>query len=231
MHSSRIGLKALDAVLVPLRKLRLAPLRLSGGDRDPDRELPLLLVANHVSWWDGFLIRQVHERLRPDGPFCIVMTDRELSRRPWLRALGAVGLQQGSVASIRGTLRELARRRREAPRTVFVFFPQGAIWPATRRPLGFRTGIELVARTLAPVVVLPTAIHIEPLNGPVPVPFISLSRPRTIDRADSVDAAALESAVERELDAVLAFLGRHGENAPDAWPAFDGSEAQSLEHR
>lgn len=231
MHSSRIGLRALDAALLPLRKLRLAPLRLSGEGRELPEDVPVLLVANHVSWWDGFLVREVHERLRPRKPFCIVMTERELSRRSWLRTLGAIGLRPGSVGSVRGALREMTRRREDEPATIFVFFPQGAIWPATRRPLGFQSGVELVARTLAPVTVLPAAIHIEPLNGPLPVPFVALAPPVSVERGDAVDASILESMVTRELDAVLDFLGRHGENAPDAWPAFEGSGAQSMERR
>ncbi|MFP4624931.1 MAG: hypothetical protein ACLFRX_12175, partial [Gemmatimonadota bacterium] len=41
-------------------------------------ELPVLLLANHVSWWDGFLLREVHRSLRPDAPLHVVMSEAEL---------------------------------------------------------------------------------------------------------------------------------------------------------
>jgi 1-acyl-sn-glycerol-3-phosphate acyltransferase len=220
MSSSRLGLRALDALLAPLRRMRLDETRFAFPATPPRADLPVLVAANHVSWWDGFLLREAHERLRPRQPFCIVMTERELSRRPWLRALGAVGIEPGSVSSVRRAFREAGHRRRDEPGSFFVYFPQGVIWPSSRRPLGFERGVALLARVLAPVSILPAAIHIEPLNRARPTPFLVLGEPLVVEPGDSVGASQLAGRVEQELDRLHTFLERHGENAIDAWPAW-----------
>lgn len=219
-RSSRIGLRMLDAALWPLRRMRLGPLQYAGPSARVRDDLPILIVANHVSWWDGFLVREVHERMRPRQPFCVVMTDRELGRHPWLRSLGAVGIRQGSVAGVRQAFRAVAARRRRDTRSFFVYFPQGVIRPSWCRPLEFRRGVERLVRILAPVTVIALAIHIEPLNRAVPTPFVVAGEPRVLGEDGRLDAATLEAAVTRELDALLDFIGLHGESAIDAWQAW-----------
>src|SRR5690606_15052336 len=98
---------------------------------------PLLLVCNHVSWWDGFIIRAVQQRLRPAAPVFTLMSRSELDRHPYFRLMGAVGIGNTSAAAVRAGLREFEARLFDAPGSVGVVFPQGAIWPASRRPLGF----------------------------------------------------------------------------------------------
>ena len=102
-------------------------------------EIPVLLVANHVSWWDGFLLREVHRRLRPDAPLHVVMTESELRRIPIFQWMGAVPLGDSRLAA-RALLEDLRQRIDARPDAVIGFFPQGRIWPSHRRPLGFRRG-------------------------------------------------------------------------------------------
>ena len=64
--------------------------------------------------------------------------------------------------------------------------------------------------------VLPVGIHIEPLNRASPRAFISVGEP--IGSALRPTAEDLERAVESELDQILEFLDRHGEDAASEWP-------------
>src|SRR5947208_2199405 len=50
-------------------------------------DVPLLLVANHTSWWDGFVLRELQRRLRPDAPLYTLMSSAELARFPALRLM------------------------------------------------------------------------------------------------------------------------------------------------
>jgi len=174
---------------------------------------PLLLAANHVSWWDGFVLREAQRVLRPGAPLYTLMSEAELGRFPFFRRLGVVGIDGASPSSVTRALRLLEARLRERPDSVVVFFPQGRIWPSHRRPLGFRRGVELFARRL-PVLVLPVGVHAEPLHTVSPTFFVSMGDP--LDGAP--EAAALERRVEAQLDAIHAFLAAHGEDAPRAWP-------------
>lgn len=211
---SRPAVAAFEFVFRPWMRRRIHQIRMAGVPRDLALDRPLLLAANHVSWWDGFVLREVQRTLRPAAPLYTVMSRTELDRFPFFRRLGVIGVDPSSSASITRALRFLEARVAERPDAVAAFFPQGRIWPSHRRPLGFQRGVELFGRCLDGWV-LPTALHVEPLNTPAPTAFVSMGEPL---HGSGLDVTELESAVAAELDAVLGFLGQHGEDTPRQWP-------------
>lgn len=216
---SPLHVRAFEAFFRPWRDRRVRTL-MAGLPRDLPNDLPLLLASNHVSWWDPFTLREMQRILRPSSPVFVVMLERELARRPYFRRMGVHGIKPGSGASLRACIRQLRARLQERPDGSVVFFPQGRIWPSFRRPLGFHPGIGLLARELAPLVVLPVGLHVEPLNSTRSTVFASAAEPIRVDGA--LDPAEVEAAVAGEVDALLAFLARHGEDAPDSWPGPHG---------
>jgi 1-acyl-sn-glycerol-3-phosphate acyltransferase len=214
---SPLAIAAFDRVFLRWMRRRVSAVRMTGLPDGVPQGAPLLLAANHVSWWDGFVLREVQRALRPRAPMYTVMTRRELGRAPFLGALGGVGIDPASPASIPGAIRELRDRLARHPDAVILFFPQGRIWPSHRRPLGFRRGVELFARELGATIV-PAGLHMEPLNTVAPSFFVSLGEP--VEGRTPV--AELERRVEAQLDAILGFLAEHGEDAPARWPPPTG---------
>jgi 1-acyl-sn-glycerol-3-phosphate acyltransferase len=195
-------------------KLRLAGVHvagLEGAGALPASE-PLLLVANHTSWYDGFLLRDVHRRVRPTATLRTLMLDSELRKAPVLRWIGGTGFDPDRPLTLRRALRELEALPRAG--LALSFFPQGSIFPATRRPLGFRPGVSLVMRTLAPLQILPVAIHLEMGTRTRPTAWILGGDPLGAE----VDVARLEDAVTALLDCVQHHLHEHGEEAAAHWP-------------
>lgn len=215
---SSLAWRLFDVAFGPRMRLGVRAVHLAGLPADLPESEPILLVANHVSWWDGFLLRRLQVDLRPRGSFHVVMLERELGRRPFLRLLGGVGLSPGSTTSLRGLLRDLAQARSARPDRVVLFFPQGRIWPSHRRPLGFQGGVRLVARALAPVTVLPVGLHLEPGQHPASTAFVSVG-PQLQVLGRDLEPSRLERAVQAELDAILGFLSTHGEASQDRWPS------------
>lgn len=187
-----------------------------------DGREPILVVANHCSWWDGFLVRELHRRLRPRSPFLTVMLEEQLRRHPFLRLLGGIGLVPGSTASIRRVMRLLGQARDRDPGLLVLLFPQGRLWPAHRRPLDFRPGVRGVRRALGRSWVLPVGIHLAPGARPGQEAWISLGEPVPPEDPRGSDPVELEARVTAELDAVLDFLSRWGEEAAHRWPGEDG---------
>jgi 1-acyl-sn-glycerol-3-phosphate acyltransferase len=198
----------------PWMKRRLAGVHVAGleGAASLPGEEPLLLVANHTSWYDGFLLREVHRRVRPTAPLRTLMLDSELRKAPVLRWIGGTGFDPDRPVTLRSALRELKALRRSG--VAISFFPQGRIYPATRRPLGFRPGVSLLARTLAPLHVVPVAIHLEMGTRTRPTAWILAGSPVT----DGASVALLEGAVTGLLDRVQRHLHEHGEGAAAHWP-------------
>lgn len=181
---------------------------------------PVILAANHVSWWDGFLLREVQRRLQPAAPLFTVMLERELARAPFLRRLGAVPLDPSRPASVRAVFRALREERRREPAPLVAWFPQGRIEPSWKRPLKLRPGIPALARALAPCSIVPVALHLEPLTTPAPTAFVSVGTPIPVqaEAGSAPRLGAIEWAMEVEVDRVLTWIEERGE---DAWEDFE----------
>jgi 1-acyl-sn-glycerol-3-phosphate acyltransferase len=211
---SRAAFGSFDLFFRPWRASRLTTAPIMGLPAELPAGRPLLLVANHTSWWDGFLVRDVHLALRRTAPMYTVMNRAELERLPFFRLLGAVPLEVGSSSSLLRLLRCLRTAVRARPYSSVVYFPQGRIWPAWKRPLGFLGGVELVTRALAPCCILPIGIHIESLNHARPTAFVSVG-PVISYPEQQATSQVLEDAVSAQLDTLAALLARHGEASVD----------------
>lgn len=226
---SLLALRLFEVVFLPWMRRRVR-VRLAGLPDGLSPDMPLLIVANHVSWWDGFVLREIHRRLRPAAPLRVVMTEAELRRHPVLGWIAAIPMRPGSASSVLATFRRLRRLREVRSDAVVLFFPQGRIWPSQRRPLGFERGVSTLARTLAPVQVLPVGLHMEPLAAVQPVIFASAGPLRRIGVGVRPDPRIVEASVQAQLDAIAAFVAEHGERAERAWPdAFEPLPAAPLD--
>jgi 1-acyl-sn-glycerol-3-phosphate acyltransferase len=163
------------------------------------RTRPVILAANHVGWWDSFLVVALDEALGTEG---YALMDAESVRRlPFFARLGALPLDRGGAASSRAGLRAAAAKLTGPGRALWIF-PQGHHRPAHLRPLGFLGGVSLLARMAPDAVVIPIAIQYAWGEQPMPAAWAHLGAPLRGD-----DAGGLERAVEdgiARIDAALA---------------------------
>ena len=183
-----------------------------------------MLVSNHVSWWDGFLLRAVQKSIRPRSAFYTIALERELALHPILRLIGGVGMTPSSPSSILRSMRVLEAQCSDEPDTVIGFFPQGRIAPSFARPLAFTRGIELFARRIGTLTVLPIALHIEPVTGMAPTAFVRAGDPIPAPQG-VVDVELLERSVEKLLDATTASILLHGETSVQHWNRVAAAES------
>jgi 1-acyl-sn-glycerol-3-phosphate acyltransferase len=202
--------------------------RIAGLPRDLPVDRPVVLVSNHTTFWDPFVLREMHRLFRPRAPIRTIMLERELSARPFFRSIGVIGLDPSSAGGVRRMLRSLERAVSQRRDSVITYFPQGRIWPSWRRPLGFQRGIEMVLRRLAPLTILPIGLHLESLASPSPSIFALAGDP--IPSADGeLEAALLERAVESLVDRIHAHLETYGEASGRHWPPpFEPMAAPAL---
>jgi len=115
----------------------------------PDRELPVFMVGNHFSWWDGFLALYINmETFR--RKFHIMMLEEQLNTRMFLNKTGAYSIRRGSrsmVDSLRYTNELLTD-----PANMVVMFPQGEIRSIHDQPQRFEKGwYRIIERLEQPV--------------------------------------------------------------------------------
>jgi len=159
-----------------LAKRRFHRLYIAGAEHVQSAQGSVLLVANHVSWWDG-LVLLLANRLHFERVAYAAMSEEGLRRYPVFRRLGAYSLPHGTAAAdLLGSIR-FSHRVLQTPNALLVFFAQGEQRHESKRPLGFADGIGLILRTCKPslpVTVIPAALHYTFLEHAKPEVFLTL---------------------------------------------------------
>ncbi len=133
-------------------------LRLLGQPPDPDPALPLVIVPNHSTWWDGFFVYLLNLRLL-GRRLHLMMLEEQLACFPLFRRIGAFGIRPGSRGSVKTTL-EYSASLLADPANALCLFPQGEMRHPAERPLGFRPGLEhILKRHAGALTLLPLAMR------------------------------------------------------------------------
>lgn len=183
------------------------------------RRAPLLLAANHVAWWDSFLAVALGEAL--GGRARILVDAANMDR---FRLLERVGCIPVDPAAPRAGLRAGAGALERPGCSVWIF-PQGRERPAHLRPLGFRGGVRLLARTAPGAVVVPVALQYAFRESYVPAAFAVFGAPLA---ATEVAGPGGEARVEAGVEAGLTRIDRALAGDPQGFDALVPSRAARL---
>jgi 1-acyl-sn-glycerol-3-phosphate acyltransferase len=114
-----------------------------------DSGLPVLMIGNHFSWWDGFLALQINQRLF-GRRFHIMMLEEQLRARMFLNKSGAYSIRPGhrSMVETFAYTRELL----SDPGNLVTMYPQGKLYSMHDQPFVFEKGwYRIVERLEQPV--------------------------------------------------------------------------------
>lgn len=147
-----------------LLKRDFGRLRVVGDVPKVPDDMPIILVPNHATWWDGFFVYLLNNQLFK-RKFYIMMLAEQLKKYWFFRMLGAFGFSQQSRPDIVATMKYSLEILRQKPSPLVIIFPQGALLPFNIRPLGFKSGVEwLASQAGSPVCILPLAMRCEYLG-------------------------------------------------------------------
>ncbi|MEZ5070804.1 MAG: lysophospholipid acyltransferase family protein [Bacteroidales bacterium] len=124
-------------------RLHFRFVRLRGESPANPRAHSLLVIANHFSWWDGFLIHYLNRKLYRKR-FHFMMLEDQLRRHRFLNQCGGYSVRKQSrdvLESLDSTLQLL-----RDPDNLVLLFPQGEIRSAHSRPFRFQKGTEHILR-------------------------------------------------------------------------------------
>jgi len=172
-------------------------------------------VANHTSWWDGFVAFAVQRAIAPRHPFYVMMSEDGLRRFPFFRYGGAFAVDASSPRRARDAI--LYAADRAAAGTGLWIFPQGRL-EAPGTSLVFTRGFAHVARR-ANVPVIPCAMRFALLDGQRPDAFLEVG-PTVYDASRATGelargaVAAMLARLDCEISSGRAFENRRSLVAP-----------------
>lgn len=181
-----------------LCKRHFQRLTLLGKTPEPAPDLPLLLLPNHSTWWDGFFVYLLNKKLFRRKIY-LMMREDQLARYHFFSRLGAYSIAPASAGSIKNSLRYSAAVLNEeiAPRPLLCIFPQGELLPWGQRPLAYKNGVETILRLHGGNVnLLPLAIKTEFLNEPLPAAFFLFGENVIVNRSTLGGMQRLQEAEE-----------------------------------
>ena len=122
------------------------------------RVSPLLLYANHSSWWDGLVAFQVGRTCALDQ--YVMMEEKQLRAYPLFRRLGAFSVVRESPREAARSI-EYARRLLHGTNRALWIFPQGETRPNDDRPLELYTGAARIIQRTGEIYAAPVGMRYE----------------------------------------------------------------------
>jgi chlorobactene lauroyltransferase len=170
--------------------------------------IPLVAVASHPSWWDGYLalLLSRHVGLRR----YLMMDAAQLRRYGFFAWAGCFGVERDDPRDVARALAYAAGLLAEERTSLLWMFPQAAIVPSDRRPVVVHGGAAHIVRRAAghggPVGVLPVAWQLAFRGEQHPEVFVRAGAISRFDRASSRDAAVVSACIQRGLTETMDAL-------------------------
>ncbi len=158
------------------------------------REAPVLVLANHSSWWDPLLALWLCEIQLEGAQTYGMMNADNLRRLRFFRWIGCFGVDRSSRRDGARASRYAIDLLRRRGNVVWVF-PQGEEQPP-HVPLRFELGAAGIAKRAPAARVVPVALSFVFGGGERPHAYVSVGEPLSADDAANRDAQAC--AVHRE---------------------------------
>ncbi len=164
---------------------------------------PVIVFANHPSWWDPTLFILAHRALLRERVGFGPMDAASLARYGVLRRVGVFGVAPGAAgvrAFLRTGLRVLAQ-----PRSALWVTAEGRFTDPRLRPVRLRPGIAHLALRVPDAVLVPLAIEYAFWNESRPEALLRFGRPVEVPGGPLAgrDAAGLTRLLEAELSATM----------------------------
>lgn len=163
---------------------------------------PLIIYANHSSWWDGLIAFEIARRAGLDS--FILMERKQLEKLFLFRRLGAFSVVRENARSAVESINYAVRLLDENQRRALWIFPQGEILPNDARPLKFYRGAaRIVEKSAVSIAAVPLAIRYEFLGEYKPEIFVKIGAPDIIANDKRFDSKELTKHFERQLTETL----------------------------
>ncbi len=128
-----------------------------------DRKKPILILANHQSWWDGFWLNYFNEKITHRKLY-FMMLEEQLLKHRFFNNIGGFSIKKNSkdaVRSLNYTIKLL-----ENPKNAVFLFPQGEIQSVHTNYIHFEKGISRIINKCNDIQVLFVCNFIEYFSNP-----------------------------------------------------------------
>ena len=139
-----------------------------------EEKTPLIIYANHSSWWDGLTAFQISRQTGLDS--FIMMEEKQLKKLRLFRKLGAFSVVRENNREALKSINYAIQILEQNPIRTLWIFPQGEISPNDARPLRFYNGLARIIKRLEKCSVISLAMRYEFLGEYKPDIFVKIEK-------------------------------------------------------
>jgi len=139
-----------------------------------EEKTPLIIYANHSSWWDGLTAFQISRQAGLDS--FIMMEEKQLKKLRLFRKLGAFSVVRENNREALKSINYAIQILEQNPKRTLWIFPQGEISPNDARPLRFYNGLARIIKRLEKCSVISLAMRYEFLGEYKPDIFVKIEK-------------------------------------------------------
>ena len=156
----------------------------------------IIILPNHFSWWDGFFIHVVQEKIFNRNIF-IMMLEEQLKRYWFFQYVGSFSVNPHSPKSVLESLNYSASIA-DSKENSLVIYPQGEIEPFEKEELSFKNGMfSILNQSQGNVSIIPVAFKISYTNEKKPDVYCrfgaSVNKEEAIKNNDIIKRAFFEN--------------------------------------
>lgn len=142
------------------------------------QKLPMVVYANHSSWWDGLVAFQLCRQANVD--IYAMMEEKQVLEYPFHRKIGAFSVVRENPRDAVKAISYAAELLKEK-RLVWIF-PQGKILPNDIRPFDFFNGVSRIIEKTESCYTVPIAIRYEFFGNWKPEILVKTGEPQIIHK-------------------------------------------------
>jgi 1-acyl-sn-glycerol-3-phosphate acyltransferase len=175
-------------------KKNFSSLLQSGSIPELSEERPLLLLPNHISWWDGFFIYWLYKKFFAKRKIYLMMLEKELKRYWFFRHVGAFSIAPEQKMTLAATFHYLQKLSQKID-SFMVIYAQGKIQP--HELLDLAPGItHFLKKDQGNSSVLPVIFRIQHFNQKKPALIFRIGQP--LANPQNLTVTELEAILKEE---------------------------------
>ena len=186
-----------------LLKRRFHSLTVSGLDflKNKNPQVPLMIYANHSSWWDGLVILEILRRYTYEN--YVMMEEKQLKKLFLFRKLGAFSVVREKPREAIKSINYAANLLKVNTNRTLLIFPQGEILPNDIRPLKFYDGITKIIEKVGKCSALPIALRYEFLGNFKPEICVKINAPEIFENILHIETKVITQKLCEKLTETL----------------------------
>ena len=192
-------------------------LRVANAGRIPPQAHPLILFANHASWWDPLTAMMLAESVLPERTHYAPMDQTALEHYSIFRPMGFFSVDNASPRGAAQLLRA-GRQILARPGSVLWITPESQFQDVRKRPVVFKPGLGALMTRTGRMTCVPIAIEYVFWNERLPEILVNVGEPLEIADGGLEDARTWTNLLSYATSATLDELAMLAlDRDPDAF--------------